>query len=321
MNVMQFFLSALRVINRKLSLSSIYTDKYCDYKDQAANNIIKEKIHAAFIEKKGLMLGKFGTYELDTTLFFHCNNKTLKAINEEIHAERHIFFNEIQKHLPNTGFFPLDEEYAKKFSNLMLDNLSQVDILASYMTCEKNINNLLENKIKVNLEGYYAPFLWNNPWTKELEGKKILVIHPFAESIINQYKNRDKLFENKEVLPEFKKLEVIKAVQSIAGNKPENFNTWFDALDYMKAQIDNSDFDIALIGCGAYGFPLAAHVKQMGKIAIHLAGWLQMLFGIYGERWIEDQPEYKKFINEYWIRPSDNEKPKNFNKIENGCYW
>ena len=26
------------------------------------------------------------------------------------------------------------------------------------------------------------------------------------------------------------------------------------------------------LGCGAYGFPLAAHVKRMGKKAIHMGG-------------------------------------------------
>ena len=89
----------------------------------------------------------------------------------------------------------------------------------------------------------------------------------------------------------------------------------------MKNKIDNVDFDIALIGCGAYGMNLAAHIKRRGKIAIHMAGWTQMLFGIYGNRWIEDRPEYTKYINSYWIRPSENEKPFGAEKIENACYW
>ena len=46
-----------------------------------------------------------------------------------------------------------------------------------------------------------------------------------------------------------------------------------------------------------------------------------MLFGIYGNRWIKDQPEFKKYINEYWTRPSIDERPKNVEKVEGGCYW
>ena len=172
------------------------------------------------------------------------------------------------------------------------------------------------------MNGYYAPFLWENPWTKELKGKKVLVVHPFAETIKKQYDKREHLFENPDVLPEFKKLTVIKAVQSIAGNSSETgFKDWFEALDFMKNQMDQSDYEIALIGCGAYGMSLAAHAKRHGKIAIHMAGWIQMLFGIYGNRWIEDQPEFKKYINEYWTRPSIDERPKNVEKVEGGCYW
>jgi hypothetical protein len=96
---------------------------------------------------------------------------------------------------------------------------------------------------------------------------------------------------------------------------------WFEALKHMEDEISQLDFDIALIGCGAYGMALAAHVKRMGKQAVHLAGWTQMLFGIYGNRWLRDQPAYAKFINGYWIRPSESEKPKGAEKVEGGCYW
>ena len=89
----------------------------------------------------------------------------------------------------------------------------------------------------------------------------------------------------------------------------------------MEEQIDQVDFDVALIGCGAYGMELAAYCKRKGKIAIHMASWVQMLFGIYGNRWLNDQPEYRGFINPYWIRPMDSEKPENLDKVEKGAYW
>ena len=46
-----------------------------------------------------------------------------------------------------------------------------------------------------------------------------------------------------------------------------------------------------------------------------------MLFGVYGERWVSQQPKYSSVINEYWIRPNDNERIKNGSMVENGCYW
>ena len=52
-----------------------------------------------------------------------------------------------------------------------------------------------------------------------LRGKKVLVIHPFAETIQHQYEQkRTLLFKNPDVLPEFQ-LETIKAVQSLGGQK------------------------------------------------------------------------------------------------------
>ena len=88
----------------------------------------------------------------------------------------------------------------------------------------------------------------------------------------------------------------------------------------MEDEIDKVDFDVALIGCGAYGMNLAAYCKRKGKIGIHMASYVQLLFGIYGVRW-EDDPKVKPYINEFWIRPSESEKPANFNSIEQGCYW
>jgi hypothetical protein len=120
-------------------------------------------------------------------------------------------------------------------------------------------------------------------------------------------------------LPEFKSLQTIKAVQTLAGNKAE-YEDWFAALDFMKSEIDKKDFDIAIIGAGAYGFPLAAHVKRMGKKAVHLGGPTQMLFGIKGKRWLEND-KFKDIINSYFVNPSDDDMLVNSDKVEGGCYW
>ena len=121
-------------------------------------------------------------------------------------------------------------------------------------------------------------------------------------------------------MPQFASLKIIKAVQSIGGES-NGFDTWFDALHYMEQKIDECDYDVALIGCGAYGMPLAAHCKRQGKKAVHLGGVLQMLFGILGIRWETEQDIYLKFANEYWVHPLENERPHNAEQVENACYW
>ncbi|MGG6498696.1 UNVERIFIED_CONTAM: hypothetical protein NY603_37795, partial [Bacteroidetes bacterium 56_B9] len=79
------------------------------------------------------------------------------------------------------------------------------------------------------------------------------------------------------ILPAFD-LQTIKAVQTIGNYIDSRFNTWFDALEFMKNEIDKREYDICLLGCGAYGLPLAAHIKRTGKKAIHMGGSLQLLF-------------------------------------------
>lgn len=126
----------------------------------------------------------------------------------------------------------------------------------------------------------------------------MLVIHPFAKSIKRQYEfHRDRIFGEYSdfILPEFASLQVIPAVQTIAGNTG-GYETWFDALKQMENEIDKADFDVALIGCGAYGFPLASYCKRIGKQGIHIGGSLQLYFGIKGKRWDD-----KGLYNEFWI--------------------
>ena len=88
----------------------------------------------------------------------------------------------------------------------------------------------------------------------------------------------------------------------------------------MKKEISALDFDVALIAAGAYGFPLAAHIKRTGKKSVLMGGVLQLLFGIRGARW-DSNPEYAPLCNQYWVRPGDEDRPKIFSVIDGGCYW
>lgn len=322
MELLYYPLAGIRSVLRKIVSFDNYTDLFVEYKGQLANDYLRSRIVEYNSNKiNGLMVAKLGTYELENILLFTLKNKGWQSFVDIISGKRRICWADMKRVLPNTGFFPIKKDEAKKLAELYIDELKYIDILGSYQKSEVYINKYVQKSVKVDLEGYYAPFLFENPWTKELKGKKVLVVHPFVDSIKKQYEKREKLFENPMVLPEFSDLITIKAVQSIVGNKPDFVDSWFDALELMKEQISLKDFDIALIGCGAYGLPLAAHVKRMGKAAVHLAGWTQMLFGIYGNRWLNEQTKFRKFINEYWVRPEQDEIPKNSNKVENGCYW
>jgi hypothetical protein len=228
-----------------------------------------------------------------------------------------------------SGFFPARQDKIEQFCQLMLKDIPEVDVLGSWLVDEKVFDKQLKFAKKVHLR-LLEPFWSDIPWTIALEGKKVLVVHPFADTIEQQYLKRKNIFNNSDVLPEFGSLQVIQAVQTL-GEGDTRFKDWFEALDFMKTEIDKVDYDICLIGCGAYGFPLAAHVKRSGKKGIHLGGALQLLFGIKGKRWEDPNygvnewgiasGAYSDLINEYWVRPGENERPKNAEKVEGACYW
>lgn len=220
----------------------------------------------------------------------------------------------------NAGFFPITESNVVRFCELMIKDARQIDILGSWLPLESTISGDLQRAKKFwlgNIEPCYTDCFNKMNWTYALKGKRVLVVHPFTETIKKQYAIKDKLFLNPDFLPEFELLTV-KAIQSIGGNC--SFSSWFDALDWMKGEMDRLDYDICIIGCGAYGLPLAAHAKRTGHKAIHLGGATQLLFGIRGRRW-DNREKYKPLFNKYWVRPDTNETPPTANAVEGGCYW
>lgn len=289
-----------------------------------------EMIYNLLVSDKPCMIARFGANELDAVVnYLGVNSKSHSILKYIIGEQPEWWWNEGIMYCMqnNAGFFPAIPKNMQRFGEMMIEDVKEVDLLGSWLNNEGKIfdNDHLQSVCLIFLDPFWA----SSPWTRALKNKKILVVHPFAEIIETQYKNKRKyLFEKKDILPEFQ-LQTIKAVQSLGG-MDNGFKDWFEALDYMKKEIDKCDYDICLIGCGAYGFPLAAHVKRMGKKAIHMGGSLQLLFGIIGKRWenpnhgsveLKKKGCYPQLINKYWIRPDSKNVPINKDRVEGGCYW
>ena len=224
-----------------------------------------------------------------------------------------------------SGFFPDDRKDINNFYETMKEALGKADLIGMWSLEMEDyyVNRFTSDSCIVSHINLFDPKTNPfNPWISALEGKRVLVVHPFTDSIRKQYEEkRQLLFNNENMLPKFE-LHTIKAVQTIAGQKDNRFDSWFDALDYMKCEIVNCDFDVALIGCGAYGFPLGAFVKDIGKKAIHAGGILQTYFGITGNRWTEDPTgRIARYTNEHWIFPSEEETPIGASVVEDDAYW
>lgn len=311
----------------KVNLFGDYlTPKLLEDKVEMSPDKISQIIYNTISADKPCMVARFGANEQRITANYLSIRRGWKNMFKSVCGRRPFWWwdKQVRKEFTcNAGFFPDDGRYIEKYSERMLYDAGFLDVLLTWFGWESLLIDA--NSGTINLVGLQEAEPWwqQNPWTRYLEGKKVLVVHPYAELIQHQYKYRDKLFHNKMVLPDFE-LKTLRAVQSIGGSV-EGFDNWFDALKWMEDEMDKIDYDVALIGCGAYGFCLAAHAKRDGKKAIHLGGALQLLFGIKGSRWEKKNYhpvfDYSKLFNEYWVRPGEVYRPENAERFEGACYW
>lgn len=296
-------------------------------------NKASEMVYNLLTMDKPCMIARFGSTELLALVNYLGVNSKEHSILDYIKGKQPEWWwskNVMSQMLQWSGFFPSTPANMQKFGDMMMDDMKELDLIGCWVDNEAWFASELKSVKRVHLR-LLEPFWAQTPWTKNLKGKRVVVVHPFKEDILMQYNNyRSQLFLNSDVLPEFSSLRVIKAVQSLGGEN-NGFKDWFEALKWMEDEIDKEDYDVCLIGCGAYGFPLAAHVKRQGKQAVHLGGALQLLFGIKGKRW--ENPNYgvkewgipygcyTALMNKYWIRPGNMVRPQNAQQVEGGCYW
>lgn len=297
---------------RKITHKNIVLKRYNGKKiltGQEGNDYMWASVKCSLENGGGYFAGRFGSNELYAFSKFELgkgNSKQEKAMKDLCNG---------------AGFFPNDLSLGYRFADEMKTACEELDIIGVWFNPLEDymLSKYAKDPVCCELTAL-EPYYWRKPWSNVLEGRKVLVIHPFASSIKKQYENkRDVIFSDPSILPEFE-LSTMKAVQTIAGTEDGRFKNWFEALDYMEREALSRDFEIAIIGCGAYGFPLAARLKKAGKIAIHIGGATQMLFGVKGARW-EKLSAFDDIINENWVRPDENERPKNAANVENACYW
>jgi hypothetical protein len=267
----------------------------------------------------------------DPSMIVRYGDVELKAISSFLSGADPQELHERLRHLgASAGFFPIRIDLFSRFVEVYEQAAREIDCLAIWNfeqgrwdMEERMFRDYSPHAALVSIRSLES-WLFDDPWTYSLRGRRVLVVHPFAESIRQQYAKRTTLFADERVLPQFEALLTLKAVHSIAGNTT-SYETWFDALDDMRSEIERTDFDIALIGAGAYGLPLAACVKQLGKKAIHMGGVTQILFGIIGRRWERPipggYPPLNRFFNDNWTRPLPQETPSGFERIDGGAYW
>jgi len=306
------------LINENPKLSVFFDLKY-NHKN--SNDKLFKYITSKLENKSNFVIPRVAGIETNFAIF------ALSLKNEELEN----FFNTSKNIMKiNAGIKITSIKSMKKYSTLFLEPFVQTDLYASWAPFDsvyksiyqsiKILNEMFKTKDTIYSEVFdIYHYLYKTPWTFALKNKRILIISAFEESIKEKINIRKEiygvdLFPNCEII-------TIKPPQTQGDQYSEEFDVELDKFIRQLNEIKDN-FDIALVSCGGYGNLVCSHIYKLGKSAIYVGGVLQMYWGILGNRWFSDRPDIiRLYLNKYWTRPKECEKPKNYNSIENSCYW
>ena len=146
------YLNALRKIYKnffKTISFDGYTYKYTDFVSQEASDMIEKKLES----KNPVMICRFGATELNYLIncLIHFNwhfSKYIKYIKNEIDSldwSKSI----IRDMNVISGFYPHTSDNAKRYLNLMISDIKEIDILGSWIEKEIFLKKELKNSVKV----------------------------------------------------------------------------------------------------------------------------------------------------------------------------
>lgn len=293
------------------------------FNDDYGNNIIADKVKIG----EPFCFGRIGMSEM-MVLYNHLrgNSWDTPVLTPTVSVRHQARFM--------GGLYPPTDGMLNRFCEYYLSRIKEVDMYGTWVQ-SAGYGHLGESAL---CQDYVNPsavlttmnppisFDRENPWTLELKGKTLLVAHPFSESIESQAKNLKNIWSGKAVFPDDVKIKTLKVPLYDYLIEPE-FPDWFSALEDMKRKMENTQFDVLIVGAGFWGVPLALHAKKIGKIGLHTAGATQLLFGIRGKRWDGNKQYQEQFFNEHWVRPLPKETPapkfEEYKEFfhEGGCYW
>ena len=170
-----------------------------------------------------------------------------------------------------------------------------------------------ENYIYTITKSYRTCNIEPNVFFSKITGCRVLIINPSSSLMKQQYDtgNITKIHGN---IPLPIDIQIYENPYTFFNNGPDD--SFFETADNIYNEVSSKDFDICVISAGDYSSIVGNYIATlMKKEVIVLGGEIFPLFGIKTGR------KYKDNYNEYWISVPEHLKPKDYMKIEEGCYW
>jgi hypothetical protein len=220
------------------------------------------------------------------------------------------------------GLYPTNVDTVNWFASEIYSNLKYLDLIAPWSKTLPEFEDYVINHTAVNayrtLMEHLEPYFFDTPWTECLSGKNVVVFSPFADSISQNYKNFNNIWNGK-IAANFNLIS-IKYPTSIPITHNSPHTTSFEIYNKYIDILHDTDFDVGIFGTGHTGLLFASECKKMGRTGIHMGGATQILFGIKGDRW-SNRNNFTTFFNKHWTHPMESETPEHYKQVEGGCYW
>lgn len=246
-----------------------------------------------------------------------------KHNGQQFHSMLNTMKNNAGIHITSVAsMIKYSQMYLHSFQNCeMYANWASYDNMGkSVSPCQEYIEKMYNIKTSIYALVYdIYTFIQHRPWTLGLQGKRILFISPFEDSIREKIGIRKEIY-GIDLFPDCSIL-TLKPPMTQGHENSKQFDIEIQQFHQKLVQIKDQ-YDIALVSAGGYGNIICDCIFQQGKSAIYVGGVLQMYWGIYGRRWMVDRADILKlYMNQYWTVPKPHERPKGYMNIENSCYW
>lgn len=278
-------------------------------------NRFQEAVRLSLLERTPLLVGKIGANELQLLYW----SERIKIPGRSF-PRRHVHFWNLRTCASNAGLKPRNRTSYRQFAALLSNAAIASDHLGVWQEpAERALYQQLSLKAQYHNLFHLCPWFADSAcaWPQALSGRRIFVVSPFLDSILSQFPRREQIWASRPGLLPDCQISGYRFPYLISRNCRLS---WQGVYAEVTRQMRENDFDVALLGCGALGLPLGLFAKQLGRQAIHMGGFLQVLFGIHGGRFRRD-PVYTELFNESWIAPATTETPAEASRVENGCYW
>ncbi|MCW5771355.1 MAG: hypothetical protein KIT16_06945 [Rhodospirillaceae bacterium] len=229
------------------------------------------------------------------------------------------------------GIFPVDDAFIDTFADWHAGHVAQLDCLGVFGAAREQ--DIVEHYA---FDAALMPYGMLRPdrtragppgpcYLPSLAGRRVLIVASFAPLLAARataeiYEAVWAKIGKRWFAP--RSVAALDFPYGFAGSDHRGFATSIDVFDDIARRMAAVDFDVALIGSGGLGIPIAAEAKRLGRVGISLGGELQILFGVKGGRWRDDPSWQRKYFTDAWIdMPPRFHPPGKQRLADRGAYW